>query len=74
MKNALKDIREFMTEEEYIPMRFQLCNMALLGLGAVMLGSGKTVVKALCAVGEGLVAYRMNKEMANFMGIMMYGR
>ena len=74
MKNALKEIKGFMTDEDGIPTRFQLCNMAMLGLTLTMFGSGKIIVKYLCAVGEGLVAYQMNKEMANFMEIMMHRR
>ena len=72
MKNALKEIKGFMTDEDEISTRFQLCNMAMLGLTLAMFGSNKIVVKAICAVGEGLVAYQMNKEMANFMEFMMY--
>lgn len=74
MKNALKEIKSFMTDENEIPARFQLCNMAMLGLTLTMFGSSKIIVKAICAVGEGLVAYQMNKEMANFMEIMIYRR
>lgn len=74
MKNALKEIKGFMTDDDGIPTRFQLCNMAMLGLTLTMFGSSKIIVKALCAVGEGLVAYQMNKEMANFMEIMMHRR
>lgn len=74
MKNALKEIKDFMADEDGIPTRFQLSNMVMLGLGLTMLGSSKIIVKAICAVGEGLVAYWMNKEMANFMEIMMNRR
>lgn len=74
MKNALKEIKGFMTDDDGIPMRFQLCNMAMLGLTLAMFGSGKIIVKAICAVGEGLVAYQMNKEMSKFMEYMMERR
>lgn len=74
MKNALKEIKGFMTDEDGIPTRFQLCNMVMLGLTLTMFGSGKVIVKGLCAVGSGLMAYQMNKEMANFMEVMMARR
>ena len=66
MKDVMKEIKWFMTDDDGIPTRFQLCNMAMLGLTLAMFGSSKIVVKAICAVGEGLVAYQMNKEMSNF--------
>ena len=74
MKNALKEIKGFITDDDEIPMRFQLCNMAMLGLTLTMFGSSKIIVKAICAVGEGLVAYQMNKEMSKFMEHMMERR
>ena len=74
MNHMLKSIREFMTDDEGVATRFQLCNAMMLGLGLTMLGSSKVAVKAICIAAEGLVAYQMNKEMANFMDIMMSRR
>lgn len=74
MKNVVKEVREFMTDDDNIPVWFQLCNMAMLGLTLVMFGSKRAVVKGLCIVGEPIVAYLMNKEMSKFMEAMMYRR
>lgn len=74
MKNALKEIKSFMTDDDGIPMRFQLCNMAMLGLTLTIFGAKNIVVKAICAFGEGLAAYQMNKEMSKFMEYMMERR
>ena len=74
MKNMFKEIKDFMTDEDAVPERFQLCNVAGFGLSLVMLGSKNAIVRALCAVGGGYFAYRMNKEMMTFMATMMMRR
>ena len=74
MKDAVKGFKDFWTDDHGIPMRFQMCNMAMLGLAMTIFGAKNIVVKALCAVGEGLVVYQMNKEMSKFMEYMMERR
>lgn len=70
MKNGIKD---FFEKDENIPGRFAMWNAVLFGCGVIMLGSNKVWIKAACIALEGLGAFKMNGEMAKFMGAVLNG-
>lgn len=68
---TVKAIKEFLTEDDYIAIRFNLLNMVLLGGEMMMFASKKTLFKTIGFLGMPISAFLMNQEMAKFMQHML---
>ena len=69
--SLMKEVKEFLTEDDYIAIRFGLLNMVLLGGEMMIFASKKTLFKTIGVLGMPVASFLMNKEMAKFMQHML---